>query len=604
MAHVLKNRFGTKMESVAVEKVEEYLNLSERIANSSLFAYPAQCNFSGARFNLDWINQFQAKNWLVLLDAASFASTSKLDLNKYPADYIVLSFYKLFGFPTGVGALLVKKSAASHLSKSFFGGGTMAAIAISPFFSRLKSSLSEQFEDGTIPFQQILALEHGFDYIKLKFGSWDDYQHYCNSLVNDALVKMINFRYPNGTAVFKVFECNPGPNRGPIIAFCLLDDKGMNVGYSQIMKLAVTENIHLRSGRFCNPGAAQYYLNISSEEIKDWKENLGHVCGDSNDLVSGKPTGALRLSFSYVNEPRDIDKFLDFVREYFFVTNLNFTLPTTICDKNAITLKLEDIFIFPIKSCKGFHVRNWKLTRSGLQYDREFMLIDNHGQILTQKKYSKLNTIQIVDLDILNEVLVVGAPDSGTLVIDLKDTVKSVNTGSSFSICGLARDTVLIDSDHVHSWFANCLGIDCYLVRRTSSNNRSFSNNSQYLMVSSSSIDSLKSDMIGNCQHVSPLSFRPNFVFSGTSPFEEESWLGKVICIDGIKFNAIGLCERCNMVNIDDECRRHKEPLRSLSRRPRRNGKIVFGLHLSRESSDSVLISTEVHGTNEEPYQS
>lgn len=54
--------------------------------------------------------------YLTMLDAATFVSHSKLDLSKWSADFVVLSFYKMFGYPTGIGALLMRKgnSSLSH----------------------------------------------------------------------------------------------------------------------------------------------------------------------------------------------------------------------------------------------------------------------------------------------------------------------------------------------------------------------------------------------------------------------------------------------------------------------------------------------------------
>ena len=46
--------------------------------------------------------------WKVLLDAAAFAPTQPLDLSQFPADFVAVSFYKMFGYPTGLGALLVR----------------------------------------------------------------------------------------------------------------------------------------------------------------------------------------------------------------------------------------------------------------------------------------------------------------------------------------------------------------------------------------------------------------------------------------------------------------------------------------------------------------
>lgn len=111
-----------------------------------LFAYPAQSNFSGIKYPLEWTSGIENGSisitgltdpgelngsWLVLLDAASYASTNHLDLSLYPAHFVSLSFYKLFGYPTGLGALLIR-SDISHIlrgggerERGYFGGGTV-----------------------------------------------------------------------------------------------------------------------------------------------------------------------------------------------------------------------------------------------------------------------------------------------------------------------------------------------------------------------------------------------------------------------------------------------------------------------------------------------
>ncbi len=69
----------------------------------NLFAYPAQSNFSGAHHPLEWIEQAHAHGWDVLLDAAAYVPTNRLDLSRWHPDFVALSFYKMFGWPTGVG---------------------------------------------------------------------------------------------------------------------------------------------------------------------------------------------------------------------------------------------------------------------------------------------------------------------------------------------------------------------------------------------------------------------------------------------------------------------------------------------------------------------
>lgn len=82
-----------------------------------LFAFPAECNYSGMKFNLDLIELFHNKTlgmrrgeYFVLLDAAAFVPTSPLNLTKYKPDFVTISFYKMMGYPTGLGALIIKNS--------------------------------------------------------------------------------------------------------------------------------------------------------------------------------------------------------------------------------------------------------------------------------------------------------------------------------------------------------------------------------------------------------------------------------------------------------------------------------------------------------------
>ncbi|KAM4705057.1 molybdenum cofactor sulfurase [Rhinophrynus dorsalis] len=146
---------------------------------SHLFCYPAQSNFSGTKYPLSWISKVQSGkclpsktpgNWFVLLDTASYVSTSPLDLAKYQPDFVTISFYKIFGFPTGLGALLVSNRMAHRLRKYYFGGGTAAAYLSGEDFYVPKESLTDRFEDGTVSFLDIIALKHGFDVLEKLTG--------------------------------------------------------------------------------------------------------------------------------------------------------------------------------------------------------------------------------------------------------------------------------------------------------------------------------------------------------------------------------------------------------------------------------------------------
>ena len=99
-------------------------------ATGSLFAFPAQSNFSGVQHPLAWIAQAQAAGYDVLLDAAAFAPANRLDLSRWHPDYVSLSFYKIFGYPTGIGALLARKPALAKLRRPWYAGGTITFSSV------------------------------------------------------------------------------------------------------------------------------------------------------------------------------------------------------------------------------------------------------------------------------------------------------------------------------------------------------------------------------------------------------------------------------------------------------------------------------------------
>ena len=109
-------------------------------------------NFCGKKFPFKkWIEMSKTNSssnddnqkWYTLLDAASYVSTNHLDLQDAKPDFVCISFYKIFGYPTGIGALLVKCSALDILKKTYFGGGTVDMNLVKQKIHVPKSSSSE-----------------------------------------------------------------------------------------------------------------------------------------------------------------------------------------------------------------------------------------------------------------------------------------------------------------------------------------------------------------------------------------------------------------------------------------------------------------------------
>ena len=136
--------------------LREYFKLA-RPGGANLFAYPAQSNFSGVQHPLEWISQAQAMGWDVLLDAAAFVPTNRLDLSEWHPDFVCASFYKMFGYPTGLGCLLASRSALTKLRRPWFSGGTITVASIQGDRYFLAEGAAA-FEDGTPDFLAMARL--------------------------------------------------------------------------------------------------------------------------------------------------------------------------------------------------------------------------------------------------------------------------------------------------------------------------------------------------------------------------------------------------------------------------------------------------------------
>ena len=109
------------------------------IHGRGLLAFPAQSNFSGVRHPLSLVGYARARGFDVLLDIAALAASQKISLLDCPADFAVLSFYKIFGYPTGVGALIARREALAKLRRPWFAGGTVTNVSVAADLHRLKA---------------------------------------------------------------------------------------------------------------------------------------------------------------------------------------------------------------------------------------------------------------------------------------------------------------------------------------------------------------------------------------------------------------------------------------------------------------------------------
>ncbi|XP_077244486.1 molybdenum cofactor sulfurase (LOS5) (ABA3) isoform X3 [Tasmannia lanceolata] len=586
----------------------------------NLFGFPSECNFSGVKFDLNLVNIIKKDIgsvlkgspycrgcWMVLIDAAKGCATQPPDLSRFPADFVVISFYKIFGYPTGLGALIVRTEAAKLLKKTYFSGGTVAASIADIDFVRRRGGVEESFEDGTQSFLSIASIHHGFKIINTLTTSV--ISRHTMSLANFSRRMLFGLRHENGAGVCvlygrdnaKVSSCHM--DMGPTVAFNLKRPDGSWYGYREVEKLASLSGIQLRTGCFCNPGACSKYLGLSHSDLLSNIE-VGHVCWDDHDIINGKPTGAVRISFGYMSTFEDAKKFISFVvRSFVSMPNPNgkgFPWKTKMTSISSEGIKrsslmggiyLRSIIVYPIKSCAGFSVDSWLLSNNGLQHDREWLLKSPSGEILTQKKVPEMGHISTF-IDFTQGLLFVKSPHCKVKLQIPLEQGSCYGLKEELDLYG-QRYEVQGYENEVNLWFTKAVACSCTLVRcfgskdcinnsgkvgmcRDVRSNLNFVNEAQLLLISDESVHDLNSRLISSVQkssdgiqqpiHVDPMRFRPNLIISGFEPYTEDNW--RSLNIGKEHFTSLGGCNRCPMINLDSNpghIQKSKEPLATLA---------------------------------------
>jgi len=278
-----------------------------------LFAYPAQSNFSGVRHPLSWIDQAHARGYDVLLDAAAFVPAHPLDLGKVRADFVSVSFYKMFGYPTGIGALIARRSALAKLKRPWFAGGTVRMVSTLADLHSLEEG-GAAFEDGTINYLGLPAVGAGLAFME-EVGV-ELIQKRIMQLFAYLSGEMRALRHRNGRPLIRIYGPAESERRGATLTFNILDRHGALIPHHTVEMQANEANISVRSGCFCNPGASEYALQHTREDILACYQDAGAENFDKEHYgrcMGDKATGAVRVSLGMASNFLDVHRFMKFV---------------------------------------------------------------------------------------------------------------------------------------------------------------------------------------------------------------------------------------------------------------------------------------------------
>jgi selenocysteine lyase/cysteine desulfurase len=281
----------------------------ERVGRG-LLGYPAQSNFSGVQHPLRWIQTAHEHGYDVLLDAAAYVPTSRLDLSVVKPDFVPVSWYKVFGYPTGVGCLIARREALERLRRPWFAGGSVYLASAQAGWHTMAPG-EARFEDGTVAFGQIPDLETGLAWVN---GIGIDLIHQrVTCLTGWLLGRLMTLRHGNGEPMARIYGPAGTRDRGGTVAFNLLDPGGRIVDERAVARDTAAAGISIRTGCFCNPGAGEGAFGLTEADWGTALRSRARTMDQYLDLLGMPSGGALRASVGLVSNLDDVQRFLTFV---------------------------------------------------------------------------------------------------------------------------------------------------------------------------------------------------------------------------------------------------------------------------------------------------
>ena len=278
-----------------------------------LFAFPAQSNYSGVRHSLDAVTSARERGWDVLLDASAFVPSNNLDLARWHPDFVAISWYKVLGYPTGIGSLVVRREALARLRRPWFAGGTIGvASVVVPRHTLGPDEIG--FEDGTIDYLSLPAIEIGLRYLaSVGISTVHRRVQYLTRLLLD---RMRTLRRPDGAPLIRLYGPVDDTARGGTIPFNVLDPAGGVLDFWKVEAAAADRRISVRTGCFCNPGASETARGLTAREMERVFA-LGRQPNyeDLRTLLPGRALGAVRASVGIATTEGDVSRFVDFLGE-------------------------------------------------------------------------------------------------------------------------------------------------------------------------------------------------------------------------------------------------------------------------------------------------
>jgi len=259
---------------------------------------------------------------------------------------------------------------------------------------------------------------------------------------------------------------------------------------------------------------------------------------------------------------------------------------------------LTEINIYPVKSLGGISLHTSPVEERGLKYDRRWMIVDESNQFITQRNYPQMTLLQP---EIKESLLIINHKQD-----KLKPLTIPLTPFNEEEIkVQIWKDNVpaIKYNSYVNEWFTKAIGSKCCFVYMPETTTRkvnpkyvdnqivSFADGYPFLIIGEKSLV----DLNNRLKDPLPMNrFRPNFVFSGENPFDEDNW--KRFSIGSVEFQSVKPCPRCVVTTIDqDTSNKSVEPLHTLSQYREVNGKVLFGMNLVCERAGNLKLGDQIN---------
>ena len=225
---------------------------------------------------------------------------------------------------------------------------------------------------------------------------------------------------------------------------------------------------------------------------------------------------------------------------------------------------VSSLYVYPIKSCAGIALHEARLLDTGLEYDRNWMVVDPSGLMLTQRSHARLALIRVA---LGQGELIVTAPGMPELRTPLAVTALE---RPALMETRVWRDTMSAfdTGPQTEAWFSAFLGVPARLVRFDPAVRRvvdpvwtgdlaaitQFADGFPLLVAGEASLADLNRRLTAKGAPPIPMNrFRPNLVFTGLEAYDEDYvesltiWVGD----ETAQLHLVKPCARCPIPTID-----------------------------------------------------